>query len=114
MLGIVSFWLLLTNVARRVQRVLQRERLASRGDGIVSYETIEGGLVPVKAWVHGVPIEDVARKQLVETASLPIVWPHVAVMPDVHWGMGATVGSVVPTRGAIAEAARDRLKRGDM
>lgn len=80
----------------------------------MSYETIEGGLVPVKAWVHGVPIEDVARKQLVETASLPIVWPHVAVMPDVHWGMGATVGSVVPTRGAIAEAARDRLKRGDM
>lgn len=70
----------------------------------MSYETIGGGLVPVKAWVHGVPVEDVARKQLVETASLPIVWPHVAVMPDVHWGMGATVGSVVPTRGAIVPA----------
>jgi tRNA-splicing ligase RtcB (3'-phosphate/5'-hydroxy nucleic acid ligase) len=70
----------------------------------VTYETIDGGLVPVKAWVRGVPVEDGARKQLVETASLPIVWPHVAVMPDVHWGMGATVGSVVPTRGAIVPA----------
>jgi tRNA-splicing ligase RtcB len=71
---------------------------------VSTYETIVGGLVPVKAWVRGVPVEDVARKQLVETASLPIVWPHVAVMPDVHWGMGATVGSVVPTRGAIVPA----------
>jgi tRNA-splicing ligase RtcB (3'-phosphate/5'-hydroxy nucleic acid ligase) len=68
------------------------------------YEVIEGGLVPVKAWIRGVPVEDVARKQLVETASLPIVHPYVAVMPDVHWGMGATVGSVVPTRGAIVPA----------
>ena len=67
----------------------------------MSYETIDGGLVPVKAWVRGVPVEDGARRQLVETASLPIVWPHVAVMPDAHWGMGATVGSVVPTWGAI-------------
>jgi tRNA-splicing ligase RtcB (3'-phosphate/5'-hydroxy nucleic acid ligase) len=71
----------------------------------MAYEMIEGGIVPVKAWVHGVPIEEAAHKQLVETASLPIVWPHVAVMPDVHWGMGATVGSVVPTRGAIVPAA---------
>jgi tRNA-splicing ligase RtcB len=70
----------------------------------MTYETIDGGMVPVKAWVRGVPVEDVARKQLIETASLPIVWPHVAVMPDVHWGMGATVGSVVPTRGAIVPA----------
>ncbi len=70
----------------------------------MSYETIEGGVVPIKAWVHGVPVEDGARKQLVETAALPIVWPHLAVMPDVHWGMGATVGSVVPTRGAIVPA----------
>lgn len=72
---------------------------------MTNYETIGGGLVPVKAWVRGVPVEDVARKQLVDTASLPVVWPHVAVMPDVHWGMGATVGSVVPTRGAIVPAA---------
>ena len=67
----------------------------------MNYETIEGGVVPVKAWTRGVPVEETARKQLVETASLPFVWPHVAVMPDCHWGMGATVGSVVPTEGAI-------------
>jgi tRNA-splicing ligase RtcB len=70
----------------------------------MTYESIDGGAVPIKAWVRGVPVEDGARKQLVETASLPIVWPHLAVMPDVHWGMGATVGSVVPTRGAIVPA----------
>ena len=71
----------------------------------MNYETIEGGTVPIKAWTRGVPVEDVARKQLIESASLPIVWPHVAVMPDVHCGMGATVGSVIPTRGAIVPAA---------
>jgi len=71
----------------------------------MTYETIDGGTVPIKAWTRGVPVEDVARKQLVESARLPFVWPHVAVMPDVHWGMGATVGSVIPTRGAIVPAA---------
>jgi hypothetical protein len=44
----------------------------------MNYESIEGGAVPIKAWVRGVPVEDVARKQLVQTASLPIVWPHLA------------------------------------
>src|SRR5580658_792842 len=59
---------------------------------------------PIKEWTNGVLVEASARKQLEETASLPVVWPHLAVMPDVHWGMGATVGSVVPTRGAIVPA----------
>lgn len=71
----------------------------------MSYETIPGGNVPIKSWTRGVPVEDSARKQLVESASLPFVWPHVAVMPDVHWGIGATVGSVIPTHGAIVPAA---------
>lgn len=70
-----------------------------------TYESIPSDGVPIKAWTRGVPVEDVARKQLVETARLPFVWPHLAVMPDVHWGMGATVGSVVPTEGAIVPAA---------
>ena len=61
--------------------------------------------VPIKAWVRGVAIEDAARKQLENVALLPIVGPHVAVMPDVHFGIGATVGSVVPTHGAIIPAA---------
>lgn len=71
----------------------------------MTYESIPSPGAPIKAWTRGVPVEDVARKQLVETAALPFVWPHVAVMPDVHWGMGATVGSVVPTEGAIVPAA---------
>lgn len=61
--------------------------------------------VPIKAWVEGVPVEDEAKTQLQNIAKLPVVWPHVAVMPDVHLGKGATVGSVVPTRGAIIPAA---------
>ena len=61
----------------------------------------EGGLVPIKAWTRGVPLEPQAREQLRNLAKLPIVGPWVAVMPDVHLGIGATVGSVVPTSGAI-------------
>lgn len=61
--------------------------------------------VPIKAWVDGVPVEDDAKLQLQNIAKLPVVFPHVAVMPDVHLGKGATVGSVVPTRGAIIPAA---------
>jgi tRNA-splicing ligase RtcB len=66
--------------------------------------TPQGG-VPVKAWVRGVPLEDAARAQLENVARLPFVGPWVAVMPDVHFGIGATVGSVIPTKGAIVPAA---------
>src|ERR1700726_1852961 len=68
-------------------------------------EVLEVGRVPVKAWTRGVPVEDQARKQLRNVASLPFVFKHVVVMPDVHWGMGATVGSVIATKGAIVPAA---------
>jgi tRNA-splicing ligase RtcB len=64
----------------------------------------EGG-VPVKAWVRGVQLEDAARRQVENVARMPFVGPWVAVMPDVHWGMGATVGSVIPTERAIIPAA---------
>jgi tRNA-splicing ligase RtcB len=67
------------------------------------FET-EGG-VPIKAWTRGVAIEDAAKRQLQNVARLPIVFRHVAVMPDVHFGIGATVGSVVPTQRAIIPAA---------
>lgn len=66
--------------------------------------TVDGG-VPVKAWINGVPVEDKARQQLENTARLPIVFGHLAAMPDVHVGMGATIGSVVPTLNAIIPAA---------
>ncbi|MCA8953706.1 MAG: RtcB family protein [Planctomycetes bacterium] len=61
--------------------------------------------VPIKAWIDGVHADDNALAQLRNVARLPIVHSHVAAMPDVHWGIGATVGSVIPTRGAIIPAA---------
>jgi tRNA-splicing ligase RtcB len=60
---------------------------------------------PIKAWVRGVPLEDSAAQQLQNVARLPFIHKWVAVMPDVHWGIGATVGSVIPTTGAIIPAA---------
>ena len=67
-------------------------------------EDVPGG-VPVKMWTHGVPVEDEARRQLANAARLPIVFKHIAAMPDVHFGFGATVGSVIPTLKAIIPAA---------
>jgi tRNA-splicing ligase RtcB (3'-phosphate/5'-hydroxy nucleic acid ligase) len=61
--------------------------------------------VPVKAWVKGVPFDDTAREQLEKTARLPFIHKWIAAMPDVHAGIGATVGSVVPTIGAVVPAA---------
>lgn len=50
-------------------------------------------------------LEDSTREQAVTTASMPFVFPHLALMPDAHLGRGATVGSVIPTLGAIIPAA---------
>lgn len=72
----------------------------------MSYQAIQGskgGLI--KAWVNGVQLEDAARQQLDNMASMPFIHKHVAIMPDVHWGMGATIGSVIATKGAIIPAA---------
>jgi tRNA-splicing ligase RtcB len=66
---------------------------------------IETAGVPINAWVDGVEFEDEAREQLERLASLPIIFDHVAVMPDVHAGIGATVGSVIATKGAIIPSA---------
>ena len=68
------------------------------------YQHVEGG-VPIKMWTRGVPVEDGARAQLARAAQMPFVFKHVAVMPDVHIGIGATVGSVIPTKGAVIPAA---------
>ena len=71
-----------------------------------SYEIFqpENG-VPIKAWTRGVPFDEGARRQLENVARLPFIHGWVAVMPDVHWGIGATVGSVIATAGAIVPAA---------
>ena len=68
------------------------------------YQPVEGG-VPIKMWTRGVPVDEKAKAQLASAARMPFVFKHVAVMPDVHVGIGATVGSVIPTKGAIIPAA---------
>lgn len=60
---------------------------------------------PIKHWTNGVPLEEGCLKQLTNTASLPFIHKHVAAMPDVHGGLGATIGSVIATKGAIVPAA---------
>ena len=65
---------------------------------------VEGGR-HVKMWTHGVPVDEQAKKQLANIARMPFVHSHLAVMPDVHVGKGATVGSVIATKGAIIPAA---------
>lgn len=74
-----------------------------------TFEIIGGepapGVKPIKGWTIGVPVEEEAVKQLKNIAALPFVYSHLAVMPDVHLGKGATVGSVIATKGAIIPAA---------
>lgn len=89
-------------------------------------EIIDEGGVPIYAWTKGVQVEDAAREQLAKISRLPVVFDHVAVMPDVHLGIGATVGSVIATNRAIVPSAvgvdigcgmvatRTSLKAGDL
>ena len=65
---------------------------------------VEGG-APVKMWTRGVPVDEKAKQQLSRAAKMPFIFRHVAAMPDVHVGIGATVGSVIPTKGAVIPAA---------
>ena len=70
------------------------------------YEVLQQGEgKPVKSWTKGVPFDDEAKAQLLRLASLPFVHRHIAVMPDVHVGKGATIGSVIPTHRALIPAA---------
>lgn len=71
----------------------------------MTFEVFTGARLPIKAWTRGVQVEAAAKQQLLNLAGMPFVHKHVAVMPDVHWGMGATVGSVIATKGAIIPAA---------
>ena len=66
-------------------------------------QTIEYTPVPVRIWTEDVTPD--ALRQLEQVARLPFVHSHVAAMPDVHAGIGSTIGSVIPTRGAIVPAA---------
>ena len=75
------------------RQFLVHKRNGTRGPGLV------------KAWTRGVQVEDAAIEQLLNCASLPFIFRHVAAMPDCHWGMGSTVGSVIPTKDAVIPAA---------
>lgn len=68
-------------------------------------DSFVGAAVPVKAWVNGVDVDATASTQILKLAQLPILKHPIAVMPDVHGGVGATVGTVVPTYRAIIPAA---------
>lgn len=72
----------------------------------MAYQYVDGARGGrLKMWCEGVEVEAEARTQLDNIAALPFVYKHVAVMPDVHLGKGATVGSVIPTYGAVVPAA---------
>jgi tRNA-splicing ligase RtcB (3'-phosphate/5'-hydroxy nucleic acid ligase) len=69
------------------------------------YRILATDHVPIKAWTNGVPFEDEAQAQLRRVASLPFIHKWIAVMPDVHAGLGATVGSVIAAKNAVIPAA---------
>jgi tRNA-splicing ligase RtcB len=81
----------------------QDEREGSASKDVQILEVANGK--PIKMWTRGVPVEDEARQQLINTAQMPFIYKHLAVMPDVHLGKGSTIGSVIPTLGAIIPAA---------
>ncbi len=71
-----------------------------------NYEVLhEQGHAPVKSWTRGVPFDDNAKRQVLNMAQMPFIHKWVAIMPDVHMGKGATIGSVIPTIGAVIPAA---------
>lgn len=71
-----------------------------------NYQLLEiENAAPIKMWTEGVPVEDDAKEQLMNTAKMPFIFKHLAVMPDVHLGKGSTIGSVIPTHKAIIPAA---------
>jgi tRNA-splicing ligase RtcB (3'-phosphate/5'-hydroxy nucleic acid ligase) len=72
----------------------------------VSYEVIDAGNGKiVKAWKDGVPFDENTIAQLCKTAQLPFIFKHIAAMPDAHLGSGSTIGTVMPTIGAVCPAA---------
>lgn len=71
----------------------------------MSIAQIQGKFAPIHLWAPVHEVEPQALDQLKNVASLPWVFKHIAAMPDVHFGIGATVGSVIAMKGAVAPAA---------
>lgn len=70
-----------------------------------NYEYMNLGGAPIKAWTKGLTIEPPALAQLENVSRLPFIFNHLAVMPDVHMGFGASVGTVIATKGAVIPSA---------
>ena len=71
-----------------------------------SYDVMHSGSgAPIKMWTRGVPVDEASKRQLLNTSTMPFIYKWLAVMPDVHFGKGSTIGSVIPTKGAIIPAA---------
>jgi tRNA-splicing ligase RtcB len=70
----------------------------------MSYVEVPGAKVPIRMWTDPTSVEDVAMQQLRNVSTLPWI-KGLAVMPDVHFGKGATVGSVIAMQGAVCPAA---------
>ena len=83
--------------------VLYRGGMSTIETGPIVFQP-QGGM-PIKAWTRGVPFEDEARAQVEAASRLPFIFKWIAIMPDVHRGIGATVGSVIPTHKAVIPAA---------
>lgn len=71
----------------------------------MSASTIQTTGVPIRIWADPAEVEGAALRQLQNTAALPYVFKQICAMPDVHYGIGATVGSVIAMKEAIAPAA---------
>ncbi|MFS8068220.1 MAG: RtcB family protein, partial [Byssovorax sp.] len=71
----------------------------------MSLAQIKGQNVDIRLWTRAHEVEAVALDQLRNISALPWVFHHVAAMPDVHYGKGATVGSVIAMKGAVSPAA---------
>src|SRR5688572_3111426 len=65
----------------------------------------ESGRAPVKMWTKGVAVEDGAKAQLAKAAAMPFIYNWIAVMPEGRQGTGSTVGSAIPSLGAVIPAA---------
>ncbi|MGP5209399.1 RtcB family protein [Psychrobacter alimentarius] len=70
-----------------------------------NHNIIQDGGTPIRLWTKGVPVDPKAHDQLIKASKMPFIYKWLAVMPDVHVGIGATIGTVLPTKEAIIPAA---------
>jgi tRNA-splicing ligase RtcB len=71
----------------------------------INHNVIQDGGTPIRLWTKGVPVDPKAHDQLIKASKMPFIYKWLAVMPDVHVGIGATIGTVLPTKEAIIPAA---------